>query len=221
MSDDSPATGWQRTTGLLADAVRLAALASIAAAYLWYGWAEVARFTLVLAGLLVPRLARVPRPFDLAYCATLLLAAWSGVAGWYSAITWWDVMVHTVTTGAVAALAYLVLARMDLVHDLHDVRRLSHHHVSIVLLTVALGFGAGVLWEFWEWIGNRYLMASIHVGYTDTVADLAADGAGSLLAGLLLVTWAAAGWGTHRRDEQHPAGRDGEQDQRGPQRSGP
>lgn len=213
MSNDSAATGWQRTTGVLADVVRLAALASIVAAYLWYGWSEVARFAIVLVGLLVPRLAKVPRPFDLAYCATLLLAAWSGVAGWYSAITGWDLAVHTVTTGAVAALAYLVLARLDVVHDLHDTRRLSHHHASIVLLTVALGFSAGVLWEFWEWVGNRYLRASIHVGYTDTVADLAADGSGSLLAGLLLVAWAVAGWGTHRRDGQHPQGRDPERDE--------
>ena len=212
MSDASAATGWQRMTGLLADVVRLAALASIAAAYLWYGWAEVARFAIVLVGLLVPRLAKVPRPFDLAYCATLLLAAWSGVAGWYAAITGWDLVVHTITTGAVAALAYLVLARMDVVHDLHDTRRLSHHHPSIVLLTVALGLSAGVLWEFWEWVGNRYLKASIHVGYDDTVADLAADGAGSLLAGLLLVAWSVAGWGTHRRDRQHPRGRDPERD---------
>lgn len=212
MSDDTPASGWQRTTGVLADVVRLAALASIGAAWLWYGWAEVARFALVLVGLLVPRLAKVPRPFDLAYCATLLLAAWSGVAGWYAAITWWDLLVHTVTTGAVAAMVYLVLARLEVVHDLHDRRRLSHHHVSVVLLTVTLGFATGVLWEFWEWFGNRYLQGSIHVGYTDTIGDLAADGTGSLLAGLGLVAWASAGWGTHRRDERHPSGHDSERD---------
>jgi hypothetical protein len=203
--------GWlirlQRMTGILADLCRVVAVGSIIAAVVWYGPAEIARFGLVFLGMLVPRLTRVPRPFDLAFCGTLLVAAWSGVTATYAAVTWWDTAVHAVTTGAVAAMVYLVLARLGVAHGLHETRPLSHHRGHVVVLTVALGLTVGVLWEFWEWIGHRYLNASIIVGYTDTLADLAAGGAGSLLAGGALVGWASSGWGTRRRDERHPMGR--------------
>lgn len=201
---------WLRGAGVVADLARLASLLSAAAAAVWYGPAEVARFLIVFLGLLIPRLARVPRLFDAALGVTLLLAAWSGVAHWYAAIWWWDLLVHFVTTGAVAGAAYLVLARLDVVADLQD-PRLRRQRYPIVVLVTAFGVTAAVLWEFWEWFGNRYLSSSIHVGYTDTVFDMAVGMLGSSLAGVGLLAWSQQGWGTRRRDAAHPRGRDRDQ----------
>jgi hypothetical protein len=61
----------------------------------------------------------------------------------------------------------------------------------VVLLTVALGFAAGAVWELYEWFANNVLGGSILVSYEDTIADLLMDGTGSLIAGLGLVVWAA------------------------------
>ncbi len=77
---------------------------------------------------------------------------------------------------------------------------LRHHRVSLVLLTVALGLAAGVLWELYEWVATSiFPSASIAVGYDDTVLDLTMDGSGSLVAGLVLLARRRAGLGTGRR----------------------
>jgi uncharacterized iron-regulated membrane protein len=55
--------------------------------------------------------------------------------------------------------------------------------------TVTVGFTLGVLWEFYEWFGNAVLHFVTLVGYDDTIADLAMDGPGPLLAGLGVVVW--------------------------------
>lgn len=176
----------------LADLVRLAALASAVGAFFLFPIEGGVRFSLVFVALLVPRLAgRIPAPFDLAYCVTLLLAAWAAAAGWYRTAAWVDWPVHAVTTGAIAAMLYLLLARFGLLPDLLD-RPLRGHPSSVVLLTVALGFAAGALWELYEWLGKALLQGTMLVGYDDTIADLFMDGVGSLVGGLGLVAWAAS-----------------------------
>ncbi|UNX54812.1 hypothetical protein MF406_00445 [Georgenia sp. TF02-10] len=42
-----------------------------------------------------------------------------------------------------------------------------------------------MLWELGEWVGHTYGDPEIHVGYDDTVGDLAAGLLGSLLAGAI------------------------------------
>lgn len=184
----------------LADLVRVAALASAIGAIFLFPAEAVVRFSLVFAALLVPRLVGgIPAPFDLAYCVTLLLATWAAVAGWYRAVAWVDWPIHAVTTGASAAMLYLLLARLGLLPDLHD-GPLREHPSSVVLLTVALGFAAGSVWELYEWLGKTLLQGPMLVGYSDTIADLFMDGVGSLAAGLGLVAWAASH--RRRRDER-------------------
>jgi hypothetical protein len=174
---------------VLADLVRLITLASAASASALFGTEGVIRFTLVFLASLVPRLiGRIPAPFDLLYSTALLLAAWSMTAKWYQVIPWIDWPVHAVTTGAIAAMLYLMLARFGLLPGLR-VSPLRRHSTSVVLLIVALGFAAGSVWELYEWLANHLLAAGILVGYDDTIADLLMDGAGSLLAGLALVAW--------------------------------
>ena len=45
---------------------------------------------------------------------------------------------------------------------------------------------AGQMWEFAEWAGNNYITNEISVGYEDTLGDIAAGGAGSMVAGVAL-----------------------------------
>ena len=196
---------WRRPTGVLADLLRVAALASVLAALVWYPMEAVIRFGLVLLVLLVPRLIRVPRPFDAAFGATLLLAAWAGVAHWYTTVVWMDEAVHLVTPGATAAMCYLVLACTGLLPRPQD-PTIRRHRSSVTLLVLSLGLTVASLWELYEWTANRLLAATIQVGYDDTISDLALGGLGSLLAGLVLAWWAASGYGPRLRTDARPKG---------------
>lgn len=115
-------------------------------------------------------------------------------------------------------MAYLVLARVDLLPDPQD-PPIRHNRSSIVVLTVSLGLTVASLWELYEWSARRLLDASIQVGYDDTIIDLALGGLGSLVAGLALAWWAASGYGPRLRTDTRPRGRDGQP--RPPRAAGP
>lgn len=181
-----------RTSEVVADLLRLAAAGSLVAAFIWYPVEAWIRFGLLLFVLLLPRLIRMAGPFDAAFCATLLLATWAGVNSWYTEIVWMDEVVHLVTVGAVSAACYLALAILGLLSGPQD-RPIRNHRVSVPLLTVSLGLAVASLWEFYEWAANQLPNDTIHVGYTDTIADLALGGLGSLVAGLALTRWTASG----------------------------
>ena len=105
-----------RTFGeVLADAVRVLGLLSVAAAVVLLGPVETALFLLVLLGLLVARALDVIPGFDAAHGLVLLLAAWSSVADLYARISWWDLLIHCVATGALAAMAYFLLVQFGAV----------------------------------------------------------------------------------------------------------
>jgi hypothetical protein len=184
-----------RATDVVTDLLRLVALGSLVVGILLYPVNAVVAFAVVLVIMLVPRVAELPRPVDLAVCITWLVAGWAKVAGWYVAVSWLDFVVHGVTTGTSAAALYLLLVRIGLVPPLQDpaIRR-----AGIVLLTTALGMSIGVLWEFYEWIAYANLPGRDYVGYTDTVADLLMDTLSSLAAGIGLAVWASFGWRTRR-----------------------
>jgi hypothetical protein len=165
-----------------ADAVRLACLFSLMAALLWYGPVDVALFLLVLGGTLVSRSLEISRVFDGIYGLTLLTAAWSSVLDLYARVSWWDLPVHFAATGVIAAMTYLLLARLGAVPGPAPGPRPALRF-AVPVLVLALGLGLSVLWELGEWWGNAFVDASINVGYTDTMGDLAAGGLGALLAG--------------------------------------
>lgn len=180
---------------MVTDLLRLAALGSLVVGILRYPVNAVVAFTVVLVIMLVPRVAELPRPIDLAVCITWLPAGWAKVAGWYGAVSWLDFVIHGVTTGASAAALYLLLVRIGLVPPLQD---RAIHRAGIVLLTTALGMSIGVLWEFYEWIAYTNLPGRDYVGYTDTIADLLMDTVSSSVAGIGLAVWASFGWRTRR-----------------------
>jgi hypothetical protein len=150
----------------------------------------------------------VPRPFLAAFGLGLLLSSWANAAAWYQDVWWMDVVLHFGLTGATAAMAYLVLARLDVLPALHD-GVVGRRAAPVVVLTVALGLAIGALWEVYEWIAVEWLdQTSIIVGYDDTIHDLVMDGLGSLVAGFLLLWWARTGHGVRARTPERSRGLD-------------
>lgn len=176
-----PATPWAVT----ADAIRGAALLSVIAILLWWGPVEFAVLFLVLGGVLVSRMVQVDPRIDAAYGLALLVAAWSAVVDLYEVISWWDLVIHTLVTAAVSLIAYLLLLRLRYLPRPEPTRRAA---IGVVVITLALGLSLSVVWEFAEWAGNEYITQEINVGYEDTLSDIAAGGAGSLVSGMLLAS---------------------------------
>ncbi len=183
-----------RQVDLAADAVRVAAVGGLGYAAVTASLEALAVFAVVVLVALVPRLAALPRPVDLAVGLTWTAAGWVNVLGWYVTHPWVDIPVHATTPGATAAAVYLLLARTDLASDLQDddIRR-----PAIVVLTTAVGTTLAVWWEFYEWIVYRE-EGPPQVGYDDTLLDLLLGTVSSAVAGLGLALWSAAGWGTSR-----------------------
>ena len=199
-----PAT---RRAFLTADAVRLLGAASLVISAVARGPVDAALFALVLGGLLIPRLLRVPAGLDAAYGVGLLVAAWSGALDLYDVIGWLDLAVHMGTTGLVAAVAYLAMVRTGAVIDPRDlpltggragspgrpsaavVDGSDRRAAGVVVLAATLGLGLSVIWEVSEYLGHTYLDDTIYVEYVDTVGDMAIGGLGSAIAGVALTAW--------------------------------
>jgi hypothetical protein len=161
------------------DLVAVAGVASFVAAF-WWGGVVVALFALVLLGLAVPRVVRMPGWLQAATGATLILGAWGAVLDWYVAVSWLDVVVHAVANGLLAAVALVGMQRAGMLPD-----RLPAS--GTVLVATALGALLAVVWEGGEWFGHTLLDDSIGVGYDDTIGDLVCGTVGSFAAGLALV----------------------------------
>ncbi|GIF01844.1 hypothetical protein [Paractinoplanes rishiriensis] len=176
----------------MGDVARLAAAAAAVVCAVIGQWDDVARFVVVLGVLVLSRTAKLPRPFDAAMGVTLVIATVAMPAGWYETVAWADLPIHGTATGAIAAVVVMALIRVDYLPPLQG-SLLRRRRAAIVMLVVMVGFTVGVLWEFWEWVATHVAGIVMVVGYTDTVADLAMDGAGALLAGLGVAAWASQG----------------------------
>lgn len=166
---------------LFADAMRVLGLLSGVVALIGWSAVDAAVFGLVLLGLVLPRFLGARPALDAAFALTLLVAGWSAVTDLYLVVRWWDLPVHFALNGLLAAVAYLLLIRLGYVPD-PNAQRVPL--AATVVLTVALGLAAGVLWEIGEWAGHTFIDETIFVGYTDSIGDLAIGGAGALAAGL-------------------------------------
>ncbi|MGB2923114.1 MAG: hypothetical protein WBC15_24345 [Mycobacterium sp.] len=162
-----------------ADVARLAVLVT-AIGMLFLDTVEGAfRFGFIFMVLLAFRRADLPAPLDAAVCVTLPLATSASVFGWYREIVWMDVLFHFGNTGVLAAAVYLLLIRTAFIQ-----RPQQNSIANIVLQVTMVGVTMGVLWEFYEWFVRTFTSTHIGVGYADTIADLALDLLGSLLAGV-------------------------------------
>lgn len=167
------------TLVLPGDAVRAVAVVSVVVGTWYAGPVATALFVLVAGGSLVPRLVGVSSALDTLYCGVLLVAAWAAVLDWYAAVSWLDVVVHAVATGLIAVVAVAALVRWVALAD-------PGTRLERVVVTVGLGGTLAVLWELGEWAGHTFLDPGIQVGYRDTIGDLAAGLAGTVVAALAL-----------------------------------
>jgi hypothetical protein len=79
-----------RQVDLGADLVRVAAVAGLAYAAVTGSLGALAVFAVVVVIAIVPRLAALPHPVDLAVGLTWTVAAWANVLGWYVTHPWVD-----------------------------------------------------------------------------------------------------------------------------------
>lgn len=169
----------------LADAVRLLAAASVVVAGLGWGWIQVAVFLLAVLATLLPRALSFPGWLDLATGAAALLAAWSNAWDLYTTVPGWDTFIHAYLGGAVALLAVSIAQRAGAAPSPVPGSSGRRTRLALVLLTAAFGLATGALWEMLEWFGHTVIDPGVHVGYDDTIGDLAAGGLGSLLLGIV------------------------------------
>ncbi len=182
-----PQAGTARRVGRWTlDVALVVALVSTAVMALSGRWEEAVRFLLVLGAIGAARLAAVPPSFAGGFAVLLLLAMWASVQHWYRSISWFDVVVHFLTPGSVAAVAYYVLVQARLLPRPRDLPARLRSWAP-VLWTTVVGVSVAVLWEFYEWVVEQFSPQGMIVGYTDTVVDLFAGLAGSLVAGLLVL----------------------------------
>lgn len=165
---------------ITADVVRVVGLLSVAVAAIWWTGTDAGVLALALPALLVPRFVGVRPGFDIAFGITVLVASWSNVLDLYRTVAGWDLVVHVVCTGFIAAMAYLALVRWDIMPRPPRARR------AAVIFTAALGLAASALWEMVEWLGKTFVTDEIFVTYNDTIGDMAVGGLGALLAGFVV-----------------------------------
>lgn len=167
----------------IADGIRVLGPLSVIAGFVWWTPASAGVLALTLIGLVLPRFAGVRPGFDIVFCVTVLVAAWSNVLLLYETVPGWDLVVHFACTGVIAAMGYLLLARLGLV-PLPDAP--GTRPATPIVVVTSLGLALSAVWEMLEWIGWRYISDAIFVAYEDTIGDMAAGGLGGLLAGVLV-----------------------------------
>jgi hypothetical protein len=174
---------WLATQGrwLPGDALRLAAAASVPLAGAVAGGPSAAAMLLTLGGAMALRFVRAPTALDAAGQLVLLGSAWLAVTGAYQLVPGLDTTAHLGTGAVLALLARTVLLRLGLLPVVPSRRAAAARALHTVSAVVLLG----LLWELGEWAGHAWFSPEIGVGYEDTLVDLAADGAGALLAALL------------------------------------
>lgn len=171
------------------DVAVLVAVASGAWLAVQGDWDAVVRFAVIAGFMLAARGADVPPTFAAAFAVLVLFATWAAVQHWYRQITHFDVLVHFLTPGSLAAVTFFVLVSARL---LPPARSSSPHlraWAPVVWVTLA-GVTMAVVWEFYEWVVEQVRPAGMVVGYTDTVVDLLAGMLGSVTAGVLVLWWA-------------------------------
>ncbi len=189
---------WGRVVRDPLDLARLAFLAG-AIAFAFAGEVKGAfNLGLGFAVLLAARLADLPRVYDLALIVALIFTQVGEAVGLYDAIGWYDRVVHVVVPMLTSQVIYLCLARLDVLPDPQQ-ETTRHHEAGMFVVTFALGLAVGALWEIFEYTSDGVFGSELSEGNTDTVGDLIADTAGSLLGGALMVLWAVKGWGSVRR----------------------
>jgi hypothetical protein len=189
---------WGRVVRDPIDLLRLAFFA-VAAGLAVAG--EVGGMANLLVGgvaLLVARAVNLPRVYDLAFTVVMILTGFGEALGLYDAWKPYDNVVHFLAPALGSQVAYIGLARLEVLPDPRDDAS-TPHYVGIFAVTFALGVAIGGLWEIVEWSSDNVVGSSLQLSNDDTVGDLVADSLGAAAGGAALVAWTRYGWGSVRR----------------------
>ena len=151
------------------------------------------------AGALLARALALPRLIDLAFVVALSITGFGEAFGFYDRWDWFDRVVHFLVPMLFSLVAYIGLARADLVLDPHDQVADVRRGPALFLISFAFGVALGAVWEIVEYTLDALGFTNLSEGNADTVGDLVADTAGSLVGAGLLLLWTYRGWGTVRR----------------------
>jgi len=151
------------------------------------------------AGALIARSLQLPRLIDLAFVLALTITGFGEALGFYDRWPWFDRVVHFLVPMLFAPVAYIGLARADVVLDPHDQHPDVKRVPALLIISVAFGVALGAIWEIAEWGMDATGWTSLSENNDDTVGDLIADTCGSLVGGALLLVWTFKGWGSVRR----------------------
>ena len=174
---------------LVADGLRVLAVASIVVAGIGWGAKGASSFAVVSVAMLLPRALAVRPGFDIAYCVIALVSTWSSVTDLYGTVTWWDLPMHFLMNGLAAATCYILLVRLRVIPD---AATLPRPLLSYTVLTTTIGAALSAFWEMFEWFTTTFLDPATSLGYLDTVSDMVVGTLGSLVAGLLMPVLASA-----------------------------
>ncbi|NHC14318.1 hypothetical protein [Motilibacter deserti] len=180
------------------DLLRIGILAGAAGFALAGDWGAAAVLGVLGALTLLARALNLPRVYDLCFTAAMALQGYGEAFAVYDRLVRFDDLVHFTLPLLTAPVAYIALARAEVVPDPKDETRLPHY-VGIFVVTLALGTALGAVWEIVEWRSDAWLGSDLSISNDDTVGDLVRDTAGSLVGAALLVVWARWGWGSVRR----------------------
>ena len=194
---------WTRVVRDGIDLLRLAMLAGCVVAAIVGAWSTAATLGFGFLVSLLARIARLPRPFDLAFVLAISMDIWANVVSLYKVASWYDYIVHFFLPLAFAAGVYLLFAQLDVVPDVAG-RTTTRQRVGIVVITWTIGLSLGTIYEMYEFGAVKLLGSGLHIGYADTIEDLADNMVGALAGGLLLLLWTVRGWGTQRRMRGRP-----------------
>lgn len=168
------ATGVVRSLAMLP--VRWSGLA-LAAGFAVAGlWVEVAVSMLVALAQVVAWRSHLPTRWEIATSLVCLIAAISSFLLLYEKLPWWDLPVHAALTGLLAVL----------------VARVLHRARPTAARVITTGMLLAVVWEMLELAGHGWVDSTVHVAPADTLTDLLAGAAGTVLAALLWRRRAAA-----------------------------
>ncbi len=186
---------WLPVLTLIGDAIRASLLLGAGMALAAGHWEETVRFALSFAAALAPRLLRMPRPFDVLFCAAMAAQAWGDYATAFNDLTGFENVVRLLVAGSFGPIIYLGLIRLRAVPDFaEDVG--IRHRTAIALTSFCFGYSVGILYELYIWVADRVLDADVMVTYTQLIQRMTLDGIGAVIGAALLVLWHSRGWGT-------------------------
>lgn len=115
-----------------------------------------------------------------AICSLVLLAAaLSAAAQLYSAIWWWDILMHFVTLHALVWMAW----NRALTGSPGLRARARSRPGEAFALCAVVGFLIAIVWEVMELLGFLFVTPEIHIPLLDTLGDVAVGVLGAALVG--------------------------------------